>query len=522
MKTSILQPQLMTTALSNTLWLRPVLSIAGAIIYYYLFYQSTLFGLTGLNVLLFDIILLSFSYLLDKTHWQREFVRFSGLGLLILGGAVLLINSGLARVVHNLYLLSFLAYIQRRELRFIGFAILLGLWSISSSWVRSIRSLPIFNHRGWLGHLRFRNLWLVILPIGLLIPFYFLYFEANPAFATFFEWFYNLFIYFPELNLIQIIYLLFGFALLTAALYPAEGHPFLVNWQKNWAFQLLRKRSKGPSFWHIEHKTLGLKYEYRIASVSFAALNLLLLIANLADLRFLWLSFGDKTPTQLSQYVHAGTWALIASIILAMIVVLIFFRKNLNFYPHSNSLRQLAYIWLAQNVWLALGVGLRNGYYIHYYGLADGRILVVIFLVLVFIGLWTMYLKIKGKKTLYFVLQSNALSVMLTLLVVACINWDVMITRYNLWANTRNGFDAYYHIQSYNSSYQNTFLLLKKEEKILKKASNLGAEELRDILYRRANYFIRQKEDWRRWNWADARNKRAASFWLAEHYPQIE
>jgi hypothetical protein len=55
--------------------------------------------------------------------------------------------------------------------------------------------------------------------------------------------------------------------------------------------------------------------------------------------------------------VHEGTYLLILCILMAMGVLLWFFRGNLNFLPDNERLRWLAHLWLAQNAMLALSVG---------------------------------------------------------------------------------------------------------------------------------------------------------------------
>ena len=127
-------------------------------------------------------------------------------------------------------------------------------------------------------------------------------------------------------------------------------------------------------------------------------------------------------------YVHEGTYLLILAILLAMGIILVLFRKNINFIPNNDKLRKLAYFWLAQNVILAFSVGMRNFRYIEFCGLAYKRIGVFIFLILTFYGLKTMHEKISEKKTLHHVIHKNAWVLYLTLIAASCINWDVFIT----------------------------------------------------------------------------------------------
>ena len=101
----------------------------------------------------------------------------------------------------------------------------------------------------------------------------------------------------------------------------------------------------------------------------------------------------------------------------------------------------MTYAWIVQNVFLALSVGRRNLHYIEFYGLAYKRIAVVIFLLLVIAGLITLLVKVRERKTTYFLFHRNAWILYAVLIAVSAINWDNAITRYNLNANTRGPLD---------------------------------------------------------------------------------
>jgi hypothetical protein len=246
---------------------------------------------------------------------------------------------------------------------------------------------------------------------------------------------------------------------------------------------------------------MALKQEYLSAVYSFGALNALLLLINIFDLFGVWFSFQERTAAELSQYVHEGTWLLIFSIFLAMLVVVLFFRGNLNFFPNNRRLKQLAILWLAQNAFLALSVGVRNGHYIHYYGLAHGRIVVMVFLLLVLIGLYTLYRKIQGPLTTFYLLETNGRAVLFTLLLAAAFNWDGLITRYNL---QRDDPDVY-HVQVLLTN--NLVPLLDFAQSSTMKANLIDKEKLE----RRGQRLAKEaaEQDWRSWNWSTYRQLQA-------------
>jgi hypothetical protein len=80
---------------------------------------------------------------------------------------------------------------------------------------------------------------------------------------------------------------------------------------------------------------------------------------------------------------------------------------------------------------LSLSVGIRIYWYIHFFALAYKRIGVILFLVAVFIGLVTVMIKISRKRSFFWLLRSNALSVFSVLLIGSLFNWDSIIARYN-------------------------------------------------------------------------------------------
>jgi hypothetical protein len=145
-----------------------------------------------------------------------------------------------------------------------------------------------------------------------------------------------------------------------------------------------------------------------------------------------------RTPLELKQYVHAGTYILIVGIILAIIVVSIIFKGYLNFYAKNKLLKTFAYIWIGQNAFLALSVACRNWQYIAQCGLAYKRIGVVIFLLLVLIGLLYITFKIRDQRSIYYVVVRMGWTVYMVLLASCFVPWDSFITRYNISAYAKN------------------------------------------------------------------------------------
>jgi hypothetical protein len=187
-------------------------------------------------------------------------------------------------------------------------------------------------------------------------------------------------------------------------------------------------RSKNNIFRY--RNTTGLKNEYKAGVFLLLALNAIILIVNIIDIYWVWFNF-TWNGQYLKQFVHQGTYMLILSILISIAIVLYFFRKNLNFYTKNSFLKYLSYLWLVQNAILAFSVGVRNFWYIYYYALAYKRIGVIIFLIITLYGLYTVYVKVRDKRTSFYLFRSNAYATYIILIICSLINWDTLIARYN-------------------------------------------------------------------------------------------
>lgn len=481
---------------------KPLLILALAIWWHLLAWEAAM----GLNVLLFSLsIALAIPWLKPQAFARRE-VKYLLAAWCISGFMVFLQNSILSMVIYWFFAFILLGYLQEIRVRFWIFGIIESISALFGGWWISIRHLGIEIGARHQIVPTWQNVRLVLLPLLVVIPFYIIYSQANTKLGAFndhlTEWWSALFQF--EQDWSRIIIFLLGWALVTAFLGRRIGAATLHNWTATWTYQLQRKCTQ--PYWSFNFKTLGLKQEYQSALLTFTSLNILLAIINTLDISFVWFSRQARTAAELSAYVHEGTWLLILSIILAMLVVLGFFRGNLNFLQENKRLRQLAYLWLGQNALLALSVGVRNGHYINHYALAHGRIVVVFFLLLVLFGLYTMYRKVRYLKTLYYLLQTNAAAIMVALLLAASINWDSLITRYNLG---REQPDLYYL----------TIVMENNLTPLLQAAqsSTMLADQL-DTHYVRGQgeqlAYNWKSKDWRSWNWSEYRQYQAWQAYL--------
>jgi hypothetical protein len=241
-----------------------------------------------------------------------------------------------------------------------------------------------------------------LVPLGILGAFHLLFAVANPRYealssrvlAVLGDWLVRLL---PDISLGHLLFFGLGFVVTAGAIVAVAVHLFADHESRFGEF-IRRQRDRVASFgvrrpdfrWKMV-RALDLRKEFIAAVAVFGLVNVLLLVVNAIDINWLWFGFVTAPGFDLVQFVHEGTYVRIFSILLAMGIVLWFFRRNLNFYaPGLRWLRRGASVWVLQNAVLPSSVGLRNYYYIQHSGLAYKRIGVCFFLLLTF-SAWLRY-----------------------------------------------------------------------------------------------------------------------------------
>ncbi|WP_035565445.1 DUF4173 domain-containing protein [Hymenobacter sp. IS2118] len=409
----------------------------------------------GSNVLVFTVfVVVAQLVLLPKV----AAVRRSGYFWLMMGGSLFsgatmaVYGSDVAALACGVSVLMLLGYVNQPHLRLGLYALLTAVGSGMQAGPRVLLRLRLRAprnagegvRRGWFyGRL-------LLVPVLVLGAFHILFMAANPrymayvgrvidALGEFLLWL------LPEVSLVHVVFLTLGF-LVTAGAVVLVPVYFFADHESRFGEFVRRHRDRvasfavrRPNFQPNTHRALDLRKEWVAAVALFALVNVLLLVVNAIDINWLWFGFVPKPGFDLTQFVHEGTYVLIFSILLAMGIVLWFFRRNLNFYvPGLSWLRWGATVWVLQNAVLAVSVGLRNYYYIQYSGLAYKRIGVCFFLLLVFFGLGTVLLKIWQRRSAYSLIRLNFLAVYAAVLLLAAGNWEVWIASYNLQARFRS------------------------------------------------------------------------------------
>ena len=418
---------------------------ATAVLSDYLFWHES----AGLNVLVYMVFLVVAHMVLLPRHAP---VRRLGsfwvvvVGCLLSGGLVAWYGSSAALWAALASGLLLVGFVNQPQLRLLGSAVLTAAAGVLPAVgavlgsIRAPRQLGGRLQRGWFYG---RVLGMPLLAVGV---FQALFAAANPRFAALSARFWNGLADFLGRLLadISVPHLLFFVVCLVGAIGALVVVPlhYFADHESRFGEFVRRQRDgvaslgvRRPNFTHTTRRLLDLRKEWLAAVVSFGLLNALLLVVNAVDINWIWLGFEPAPGFDLTQFVHEGTYVLIFSILLAAGIMLWFFRRNLNFYqPGLPLLRWGATLWVAQNVVLAISVGLRNYYYIVYTGLAYKRIGVYGFLLLTLFGLGTVLLKIWQRRSAFNLVRLNSWAAYALLLGLAAGNWEIWIAEYNLQA----------------------------------------------------------------------------------------
>jgi hypothetical protein len=179
-------------------------------------------------------------------------------------------------------------------------------------------------------------------------------------------------------------------------------------------------------------------------------LNLLFLVANIADARFLWTGQALPAGVDYKAYVHEGVNVLIFTVILSAIVLTTIFQQALSV-AQSRGLKVMAYFWIAQNLFLMVGVALRIKVYIVDYEMTVARLGVIIFLLLVSVGFALLTIKIVRDKSFSWLVGGCMLAVFATFYITQFLDLAGWSANYNIavWEKERTRTLDSYHLYAY-------------------------------------------------------------------------
>lgn len=230
----------------------------------------------------------------------------------------------------------------------------------------------------------------------------------------------------------------------------------------------------------------------------FVLLNLLLLVVNLTDIYHYFFEVNKNNEVNHSSSLHQSIISLITSIVIAISLMLIYFKGYLNFIK-NKWLIYLASFWVFQNIILALISGYKNQIYINEYGLTFKRIGVYMYITLTLVGLIITYIKVNKKKSNWYLFKNMGAVFFVFIIAISTVNWSNVIINYNVNRYKKtNDIDWYYLISLYEEGLPKLIEIDKK--------GIIKDEKLRKTFHNRLGYkikYLKEEQDnsWQSWNY---------------------
>jgi hypothetical protein len=178
---------------------------------------------------------------------------------------------------------------------------------------------------------------------------------------------------------------------------------------------------------------LDLNFERKSGEITLLLLNLMLLIFIVT---YNYEQFFEVIETsKLSADTHERVNAIIFSIVMAVGVILFYFKGGFNFDEKAANLKRLAKVWIVLNGALILSTAVKNSEYVSFFGLTYKRLGVYAFLILAIIGLVYAFFKITKQKTNAYLFNQMIWYFYGTVLLCSFFNWGSLITNYNISVN---------------------------------------------------------------------------------------
>ncbi|MGV3630312.1 MAG: DUF4173 domain-containing protein [Bacteroidota bacterium] len=402
-----------------------------AICFSVLFYEQN----PGINFLIFSSLAGSLAILFNKDTLDRKWYFYFGAHLLMAWN-IFFVDSDLSIIA---WLFSFI-WLIGNTLHASNSALLAGFTSFLSP-VHAFWTLLSKLRTGKEPSAR-RKKMIYAASFGaaliLVLVFLALYKGANPLFDKFTDA-----IDLSWINLPFLLMTVFGFIILLTLVYPYKNE-YMSAWDTN-KLQNTLKQAEQDSGLGIFARMTG--------SFIFGGLNIMLLILNVLDVNYIFVDHRLPKGMNLADFVQDSVAAIVFSILMAISIILL----TRNFTSKSKIYRILVYGWIAQSFVMLFHTFIRNSWYISEYQLTYLRIGVFVFLGLCVLGLvFTIYI-LRRNRTYWLLFDLNIKSWLLVLCLAAFVNWDGMITRYNLGSKSPDKVDIQYLL---GLSGRNTALLL--------------------------------------------------------------
>jgi hypothetical protein len=381
---------------------------------------------------------------------DRKWLWAAGMSLCSAVG--IFIHSSALAIIANVFSLMILSGITFNRKTSSIFSFLFTLFSLASSVVYVIVDAVNRSHakpgeqvQGRKGY----KVWAVIISIFICMLFFLIYKNANPLFAENMKWL-NL----DFLTLPWIGFTLLGFLLVYPLLYH-KTVPIVENWENQLPLEN-RAAAEEQAQRHETERFGGI--------LLFVVLNLMLIVLNVGDINTIWLNGSLPKGINHSDFVHNGVGMIILSIVIATSLFMYLFRSRQAESKQLGILKLLVYAWIAQNLLMLFSTAWRNQMYIHSFNLTYKRIGVYVWLSLAVIGLVISFIKIMKERSNWYLVKSNFALWFSALAVSSLLNWDLLITRYNISNKPLQQVDFYYLFTLSDSNIPELVEVTKRKE----------------------------------------------------------
>ncbi len=455
----------------------------------------------GLNIVIFELLFLLYLVFDKQIKFNSKNILIYGFVLMTSSVFTIITHSVFSYIMHFLALIVFIGILIYPEAKSLISSIGLSISAIIDSQTKFISELSSKDIKGKkIGNYLWRSR-IFVIPLFIIFLFIVIYRNSNPIFdelliniSTFISEKFNLI--FKDFDFLIIVTLLIAL-IISNFIFLRNSKSNIITIDANSTNKLIRIRSKIKRI----IKPNALKNEYKSGVFLFIILNFILLILSVIEIKWVWFNF-EWEGQYLKDFVHQGTYLLILSIIISLGLVLYYFRGNINFYKKNSLLKYLSYIWLFQNAILIISVAIRNYWYIYYFSLAYKRIGVFIFLLLAIYGLYSVFNKVRNKKSNFYLLKTNALVLFMVLTLSSFVNWDSIIADYNF----KNSDRAFLHLDYLSTLSDKTLTTLDKDlselveinkvqkEKFMFDVDYMSPVEYNELIDKRKILFIQEWE----------------------------
>ncbi len=445
-----------------------------SIIYTYLLYNQGI----GVNILLLNLVLIPTLFLSNKNYLKNKLSLLFAAGALI-SSVFSFVNGHSITIWANIFSLSFLSISINLKQQTIITSLVHVVFSYITSIAQIVKRFKVkyFSENQKNGLLR-KRIVIYLSSILVFTLFVILYQASNITFSIFLSQFSLTFI-----NARVLFFYSIGFILIYA-FYRPRILAVLAIYEKFLPLTVTQNNYQNYSF---IGNSVTEETEFKTGVVMLSLLNGLLLLVNVLDLQFMF--GGELLPANISysQYVHQGIFSLILSIIIAIGIILWYFRGTQNF-AQQKTLKVLAYVWIVQNLIMLLSAAYKNNLYINEFSLTYKRFGVYVFLIATAAGLLFTLIKLLTKRSNFYLVKANSLAWYVILVMAVPIGWDKMIAEFNIYQAQSKGkepdgaylwslsYQAYsalvnYEISKYGKDYMNYYY---PKQKLISLANNEG------------------------------------------------